>query len=952
MSKTVTWLHISDLHLCKPKHGWDADQILEALRIDVKLMRDEYNLNPDLIFFTGDVAYGQLGDHGLAIRSQYDEAAILFEEIRTQFSPEVLKENFFIVPGNHDVNRDRILKATTHFLDSLIEKKFNDALEEVTTLLQSANNDWQACMERLVDYRMFLETYGFDHLLQDREHLIYHAIREINGIQVGVAGLNSAWSCSGKREKGKLWLGGHWQIQNLRPNIKNATLKIGLMHHPLNWFSPAEDPVLTPEFERTFDFFLHGHEHQNWVTPNVDGHTRIAAGACYGYSEEESGYNFVRVDIDKGTGEVWLRRFGSDGAGWVPRAIRGKTNNDGIWQLNNLSRLRSLRSGLIVPTESSESNSINQQSRTLSGPESRGVFGRESDIQKLNQALRQKGIVTIYGMPGVGKSELIREVLHNASEEGLAYSRLRLYPDVKLPEVYRQIAPILGAREENPALLEVAGIIDFSPLKRYAKASCIIHLDMAQELFPKRRSQDNENIKLLLETIVKTIARTRIILESRVNPPVDLFPTEISTSLKITGLKPNSVQKYFQHPFKNKPDKGWKLTEDEITTVYRKLGGKSKDQHAHPLAMFLLATVADGRGLTPIEVLNRYQDTLASSLEQELFNELFEYVLSAAEQRLLSFCALYRDDIPDSHVSKLTQIVGQPDIFDLLVLRCLLTCDDKQEWFYLHSIINSLIMRRRDVTSTQFFDDHEQIADAWLARAELNSRLSLPSIRAASEAAYHLIKAERYERLDELADRSLWGNLIGQLEIVSKRLYQSHKFKEQRYVLELMVALEPDNAMNHRYLGDAIEAVEGRGNEDALKHYLIAFELQPDFSNNLGCIGQCVLARQEPERFIDIVSALDVLSFRNVMDNYNLDMYCKCLSILRDKERASQLRQAQIKEGIHRPAFYNDEAAFLRDKRHFNEALAVIKKAELLGVADIATRRLETSIRKETSADG
>lgn len=947
MSKTLTWLHISDLHLCKPKHGWDADQVLEALRIDFKHMIGEHNLNPDLIFFTGDVAYGQLGDQGFAMGSQYEEAAILFEEIRTQFSPEVMKENFFIVPGNHDVNRDRILKATTHFLDSLIDKNFSEALQEVTALLQSGNKDWQACMERLADYRAFLETYGFDHLLQDKEHLIYHAVREINGIQVGVAGLNSAWSCSGKREKGKLWLGGHWQIQNVRPNIKDATVKIVLMHHPLNWFSPVEDPVLIPEIERTFDFFLHGHEHQNWVTPNFEGHTRIAAGACYGSSEEESGYNFVRLDIDNGIGEVWLRRFGSDGAGWVPRAIRGKTNNDGLWQLKNLSRLVGTR---FTPADHEGHNPIGPPGPLLSGPESRGVFGRESDIQKLSHALKQKAIVTIYGMPGIGKSELIREALHNVSEEGITYIRFRLYPDMKLPELYRQLAATLGSREENPVLFEIAGIIDFSPLKRYANAACIIHLDMAHELFQKGPHPDTKNIKLLLEAIAKHIPRTRIILESRVNPPVDLFPASLYTSLKISGLKPQSVRAYFQHPFKNKSDKGWNLTEDEIATVYRKLGGKSKDQHAHPLAMFLLATVADGRGLTPIQVLKRYEDALATSLEQELFNELYDYVLSAPEQRVLSLCALYRDDIPDSHVSKLNYLAGQPDAFDLLVLRCLLTSDDKQEWFYLHSIINSLAMRRRDQASTEFFDDHENIADAWLTRAEQSSRLSLPSIRAASEAAYHLIKAECYERLDELANRSLWGNLTAQLEIVSKRLYQNHKFKEQRYVLELMVALDPDNAMNHRYLGDAIEAVEGRGDEEALKHYLIAFELQPDFSNNLGCIGQCALARQEPEVFIDIVTALDGPSFRDVMDNYNLDMYCKCLSKLSDKEQASQLRQAQIQEGVRRPAFYNDEAAYLRDKGQSDDALVVINKAERLGVADTATNRIRDSIQERNAA--
>jgi len=949
MNKTVTWLHISDLHLCKPKHGWDADHVLEALRIDFNHMKDQYALNPDLIFFTGDVAYGQLGDNAWAMSSQYEEAAILFEEIRTQFSPEVARENFFIVPGNHDVNRARILRATTHFLDSLLEKTPSVALQEVTRLLHDGDKDWQACMERLEDYRTFLEICGFDHLLQDKEHLIYHAVREINGVQVGVAGLNSAWSCSGEREKGKLWLGGHWQIQNLRPHIKNATVKIALMHHPLNWFSPAEDPILIPEIERTFDFFLHGHEHQNWVNPNIDGHTKIAAGACYGYSEQESGYSLVRLDLDKGFGEVWLRRFGSDGAGWVPRAIKGKTNNNGLWQLNSLSRLVSKESVPISFTDRNHSES-NIERSLLSGPESRGVFGREADIQKLTGALTHKAIVTVYGMPGIGKSELVREVLHTVSEEGLPYSRLRLYSEMTMSELYRQLAPTLGAREENPTLLEIAGTIDFSPLKRYADAACILHLDMAHELFQKGRAQETGNIKLLLEAIAKNIPATRIILESRVNPPVDLFPSQLYTSFRISGLKPESVQAYFKRPFKNKPDKGWELTEDAATTVYRKLGGKGKDQHAHPLAMFLLATVADGRGYTPLQVLKQYEDALASSLEQELFNELFDYVLSAPEQRILLLCALYRDDIPDSHVSKLNSLAGQADAFDLLILRCLLTSDDKQEWFYLHSIINSLTMRRRNLASAEFFDDHENIADAWLTRAELNSRLSLPSIRAASEAAYHLVKAECYDRLDELANRSLWGNLSAQLEIVSKKLYQSRKFKEQRYVLELMVALDPDNAANHRYLGDAIEAVEGRGDEEALKHYLMAFELQPDFSNNLGCIGQCILARQEPERFIGIVYALDSMSFRDLMDNYNLDMYCKCLSIMDDKERASQLRQAQIDQGIRRPAFYNDEAAYLRDKGQVNEALAVIDKAQRQGVADTTTRSLGNSIRKRNTA--
>ncbi len=81
--------------------------------------------------------------------------------------------------------------------------------------------------------------------------------------------------------------------------------------------------------EREFDFHLHGHEHQGWVNQGASGHTRIAASACYDRSDSENGYNFVRIDLETGQGEVWLRRYDSEGGGWTPRIIAGKTNNDG-----------------------------------------------------------------------------------------------------------------------------------------------------------------------------------------------------------------------------------------------------------------------------------------------------------------------------------------------------------------------------------------------------------------------------------------------------------------------------------------------------------------------------------------------------------------------------------------------------------------------------------------------
>ena len=205
MSETITWLHLSDLHLCQPETGWDADGVLQALKKDFHNVEKRHGLQPDLIFFTGDAAYGHLGDEdGKSIASQYRDVAVLFDEIRTAFSQEVPRERVFVVPGNHDVNRLQILKGTTALLDTLHDEE--DGLAHVEQMIKvgSGNKDWKAAIERLADYRTFLEDAGYNHLLQDAERLVYAVVCDVLGTKVGIAGLNSAWSCGRKKERGKI----------------------------------------------------------------------------------------------------------------------------------------------------------------------------------------------------------------------------------------------------------------------------------------------------------------------------------------------------------------------------------------------------------------------------------------------------------------------------------------------------------------------------------------------------------------------------------------------------------------------------------------------------------------------------------------------------------------------------------------------------------------------------
>lgn len=327
MTKTITWLHISDLHAGSKNFNWDAKDVISGLIDDLKHLYNTENLRPDLIFFTGDIAFGQIANEkGKRLSDQYILAQEFLEEVMNAFTPRIPLNNVFLVPGNHDINRDKVTGSSKVYLNQAkitdIEKHINDM-----------DYDWANFMARLKDYEEFLEKNNYDHLLQDRGRLTYTAIREINNIKVGIAGFNSVWSCCQDGEKGRLWLAGEWMYNNLWQKIQDVDLSIMLIHHPLDWFREEENYILLKnKVAQKFNFLLHGHEHQGWVDNNNE-HVRIAAYASYENSRKEAGYNLVRINLETGEGQVWLRTYDKTGGAWVPREIGGRTHH-GVWYLH------------------------------------------------------------------------------------------------------------------------------------------------------------------------------------------------------------------------------------------------------------------------------------------------------------------------------------------------------------------------------------------------------------------------------------------------------------------------------------------------------------------------------------------------------------------------------------------------------------------------------------------
>jgi predicted MPP superfamily phosphohydrolase len=322
--ESVTWLHLSDLHLCEPHNGPDRFRVLTELLRDLEALRDKERLEPDLLFVTGDLAYGNLGKKERSLPSQYDEVERFLRRVRKTFS--IPRRHVFLVPGNHDVNRakaDPLLTAWAKKAD----------LRKIEDMVRDGDGRWPAFLERLRDYRRFLERYGYRHLLGEKNRLFYAAKCSVNDLSVAVAGLNSAWSCGGKNES-RIAMGGRRQIERLYRDLANADLKIALTHHPTNWLRTDEATRFEMQLIHDFHFHLHGHEHLAFVDPRKRFH-RIAAGATYQQGDDvtdENSYNVVRIDLASGKGCVWLREFRD--SEWGPKRVAPYTDNNGVWKLD------------------------------------------------------------------------------------------------------------------------------------------------------------------------------------------------------------------------------------------------------------------------------------------------------------------------------------------------------------------------------------------------------------------------------------------------------------------------------------------------------------------------------------------------------------------------------------------------------------------------------------------
>jgi tetratricopeptide (TPR) repeat protein len=94
METLFTWLHLSDLHFRGPWESSEAGRIRAQLQQDLTEFADP---KPDAILVTGDIAWSGQPE-------EYQEAALWLRD--TAFAVDLGPARVFVVPGNHDVDRE------------------------------------------------------------------------------------------------------------------------------------------------------------------------------------------------------------------------------------------------------------------------------------------------------------------------------------------------------------------------------------------------------------------------------------------------------------------------------------------------------------------------------------------------------------------------------------------------------------------------------------------------------------------------------------------------------------------------------------------------------------------------------------------------------------------------------------------------------------------------------
>lgn len=287
---TAVFVHLSDIHFGQEKvvgqRVVNEDARKQLIEDAATVVLGLPNRRVAGIIVTGDIAFA-------GKRHEYEAAGKWLDELALRVGCGAA--DIQMVPGNHDIDRDRIKGLTAMMLEGIYEEgeaRLDSFLDEETAR--------DVLYHRFAEYRRFADAYQCP-LDCAGQSSAERRVELAEGRAIRFVRLNSALICTqGRNEYGKLLLGARQRVMT----AADGEELVVLAHHPLNWYADSADA--TRFLRGRARVFISGHEHRAAVdVQNVEGGCdlmMLAAGAttpdkidgAYTYA-----YNVIEFDWDE-----------------------------------------------------------------------------------------------------------------------------------------------------------------------------------------------------------------------------------------------------------------------------------------------------------------------------------------------------------------------------------------------------------------------------------------------------------------------------------------------------------------------------------------------------------------------------------------------------------------------------------------------------------------------------
>ncbi len=301
----IRWLHISDLHL------GSSDMTTEMLRDELPEYLRKANMRCDYVFCTGDIRTANAKPNDFT-----DEMANYLLKVCDAVG--VTTERLFVVPGNHDIDRNAVGR------DEAIHRIMfnrNGYYDPAKGLIHQ--EDAEAIMEGEKDFVRFLSRiYSKDRLAKYGNPKSPHFNIETDDFNV--LHVDSTLSYTKNQEAYDLIVGGE-ALYNVVRSLNTTKPTILLTHYPFTALHQEEKKHLSTMLQKNgIRLWLAGHEHDH-VVQRIHYIDQLQAGELR--FEDKTNATFLISEYNPKSGRGHVMAYTWFPEGWAQYPILDLDNN-------------------------------------------------------------------------------------------------------------------------------------------------------------------------------------------------------------------------------------------------------------------------------------------------------------------------------------------------------------------------------------------------------------------------------------------------------------------------------------------------------------------------------------------------------------------------------------------------------------------------------------------------